>query len=129
MCMPTRGAALAEIHHAAVVVGGIAGLDDGLTRPGDRPGPPFDLGGAFHWEIGDVFERDHLHDDFLLMLTGVRPRSIEKRQNTVRCGAPVILLAYDLLRGISSKPVIRLPSAVPWFGAISGSAKTARRVA
>ena len=37
MGMPTRRAALAEVHHAAVVVPGVAGLDDGLARPGNRP--------------------------------------------------------------------------------------------
>ena len=27
---------------------------------------------AFHWDIGYVFKRDHLHDDSLLVLTGVQ---------------------------------------------------------
>jgi hypothetical protein len=67
--MPARRAALAEVHDAAVVVRGIAGLDDGLTRPGNRPGPAFDPLGAFHWDIWYVFKRDHLHDDCLLGLT------------------------------------------------------------
>ncbi len=31
MRMPSRGAPLAEVHHAAVVVRGVAGLNDGLT--------------------------------------------------------------------------------------------------
>jgi hypothetical protein len=67
--MPARRAALAEVHDAAVVVRGISGLDDGLTRPGNRPGPAFDPLGAFHWDVRDVFERDDLHGDCLLMLT------------------------------------------------------------
>src|SRR6266852_7151152 len=59
--MPSRGAALAEVHDAAVVVRGVPGLDDGLTRPGDRPGPAFDRRSAFHRDIRYVFKRDHLH--------------------------------------------------------------------
>jgi hypothetical protein len=31
MRMPSRGAPLAEVHHAAVIVRGVAGLNDGLT--------------------------------------------------------------------------------------------------
>src|SRR6266436_5307954 len=73
MGMPARGAALAEVHDAAVIVRGVPGLDYGLPRPGNRPGPPFDpLGSAFGWNIRYVFERDHLHDDLLLVLTLVR---------------------------------------------------------
>src|SRR5438270_11527375 len=71
MGMPARGAALAEVHDAAVVVCAIPGLDDGLTRPGNRAGPAFDPLGAFNWDIRDVFERDHLHD-CLLVLTRLR---------------------------------------------------------
>jgi hypothetical protein len=69
--MPASGTALAEIHDAAVVVRGIAGLDDGLTGSGNRAGPPFDPLGAFHWDVRYVFERDHFHDDCLLVLTGL----------------------------------------------------------
>src|SRR5271165_4920611 len=72
MGMPTRRAALAEVHDAAVVVRGVPGLDDGLTRPGNRPGPSFDPVSAFHRDIRYVFKRDHLHDDFLLVLTGTQ---------------------------------------------------------
>src|SRR5229473_3898124 len=61
MGMPAGGAALAEVHHAAVVVRGIPRLDDGLTRPGNRPGPAFDRRSAFHRDIRYVFKRDHLH--------------------------------------------------------------------
>src|SRR5437868_10909823 len=59
--VPARRATLAEIYDAAVVVRGIAGLDDGLTRPGNRAGPAFDPLGAFDWDVRDVFERDDLH--------------------------------------------------------------------
>src|SRR6266436_4588857 len=73
MRMPARGAALAEVHDAAVVVRGVAGLNDGLACPRNRPGPPFDpLGSASRGNIRYVFERDHLHDDLLLVLTGAR---------------------------------------------------------
>src|SRR6266446_3619495 len=83
--MPSRGATLAEVHHAAVIVCGVAGRNDGLTRPGNRPGPPFDRLGAFHWDIRYVPKRDHLHDDSPLGVTGVqairnlrwRPRGLE----------------------------------------------------
>src|SRR5438105_2390627 len=61
MGVPARRATLAEIYDAAVVVRGIAGLDDGLTRPGNRAGPTFDPLGAFDWDVRDVFERDDLH--------------------------------------------------------------------
>src|SRR5437667_9258713 len=73
MGMPSRGAPLAEVHDAAVVVLGVPGLDDGLPRPGNRPGPSFDpLGSAFGRNIRYVFERDDLHDDLLLVLTNAR---------------------------------------------------------
>src|SRR5207244_10090554 len=64
MGVPSCGAALAEVHHAAIVVRRVPWLDDGLTRPGNGPGPPFyPLGSAFRRNIRYVFERDHLHDD------------------------------------------------------------------
>src|SRR5580700_8097816 len=61
MGMPTRRAALAEVHHAAVVVSGVAGLDDGLARPRHRPRPAFDPLGTLDRDIRDVFKRDNLH--------------------------------------------------------------------
>src|SRR6266404_4039620 len=71
MGVPSRGATLAEVHDAAVVVRRVPWLDDGLPRPSNRPGPPFDpFGSAFRWNIRYVFERDDLHDDLLLVLTG-----------------------------------------------------------
>src|SRR5271169_2336086 len=70
--MPSRGAALAEIHHTAVVVRGVPGLDDGLARPGNRPSPSFDPLGAFHWDVRYAFKRDHLHGDSLLALTAAQ---------------------------------------------------------
>src|SRR5438132_12780515 len=72
MRMPSRGATLTEVHHAAVIVRRIPGLNDGLTRPGNRSGPPFDPLSAFHWDIRYVSKRDHLHDDSPLGLTGVQ---------------------------------------------------------
>src|SRR6266478_625915 len=69
MRMPTGGSALAEVHHAAVIVGRIPGLNDGLTCPGNRSCPPFDRLGAFHWDIRYVVKPDHLHDDSPLRLT------------------------------------------------------------
>src|SRR2546426_11381885 len=62
MGMPSRGAALAEIHHAAIIVRRVAGLDDGLTRPRNRPRPPFDRRGAFDRNVRDVLKCDDLHD-------------------------------------------------------------------
>src|SRR5215472_10876109 len=61
--MPPGSAASAEVHHAAVIVRRVAGLDNGLTRAGNRSRPPFDPLGAFHWDVRYVFKRDHLHDD------------------------------------------------------------------
>src|SRR5580704_14464929 len=61
MGVPSGGAALAEFHHAAIVVRRIAGLDDRLARPRDRPGPAFDPIGAFDRQVRDVSERDDLH--------------------------------------------------------------------
>src|SRR5215469_929353 len=63
MRVPSRRAPLAEVHDAAVVVRGLAGLNDRLPRPGNWPCVPFDRLGAFHWDIGYVFERDHLHEE------------------------------------------------------------------
>jgi hypothetical protein len=31
----------------------------------------FDRLGTFHWDLGYIFERDHLHDDSLLCLSGI----------------------------------------------------------
>src|SRR6266436_6790225 len=67
MGMPARRAPLAEVHHTAVVVRGVAGLDYGLPRPGNRACVPFDRLRTFHWGILHIFERDHLHDDSLLV--------------------------------------------------------------
>src|ERR1700749_2953079 len=69
MGMPSCRAALAEVNDAAVVVRGVSRLDDGLARPGNRPGPSFDPLGAFHRDVRYLFKRDHLHDDSLLKLT------------------------------------------------------------
>src|SRR6266851_1704058 len=63
MGMPTGGATLAEVHHAAIIVRRVPRLDNGLTRPGNRSGPPFDRRCAFHRDVRDVFKCDHLHDD------------------------------------------------------------------
>src|SRR6266446_6433892 len=40
MGMPSGRATLAEVHHAAVIVRRIPGLNDDLTRPGNRSCPP-----------------------------------------------------------------------------------------
>jgi hypothetical protein len=93
MGMPARGAALAEVHDATVVVRGIPGLDDRLTRPGNRSGPSFDPLGAFHWDIRYVFERDHLHDDCLLVLTGSK---YPKSASTQNCQLPIV--SYTMQR-------------------------------
>src|ERR1019366_6304617 len=68
MGMPARGAALAEIHHTAVVVFRIAWVDDGLARTRHWAGPAFDPLGAFHGDGWDVFQGDDLHDDCILVL-------------------------------------------------------------
>ena len=61
--MPSCVAALAEVHHGAIVVLGVAGLDDGLTCPKYRARP---AGGPLSRTFGrsnrDVLKRDHLHD-------------------------------------------------------------------
>src|SRR5215469_16954354 len=62
MRMPARRAALAEVYDAAIVVRRVSGLDDGLARPGNGPGPPFDPVCTLYRDIRYVFERDHLHD-------------------------------------------------------------------
>src|SRR5271166_2047418 len=78
MNMPARIAALAEIHHAAIVIRRFTGLDNRLARPGDWPGPSFGaLGGTLGRDIWDIFKRDHLHDDTplgLIALQGIRIR-------------------------------------------------------
>src|SRR5215467_5582320 len=61
--MPSCIAALAEVHHGAVVVLGVAGLDDGLAcprywaRPARSP-----LGRTFGRNVWDVLKRDDLHN-------------------------------------------------------------------
>ncbi|HJY48425.1 MAG TPA: hypothetical protein VJ349_07285 [Stellaceae bacterium] len=70
VCHP-RGAALAEVHNAAVIVGRVPRLNDRLARPGNRACVAFDRLGTFHWDLGYIFERDHLHDDSLLCLSGI----------------------------------------------------------
>src|SRR5579863_9973260 len=64
--VPAGGTALAEIDHAAIVVGRVARLDDRLARARYRPGPAFDAVRALDWQVGDVFQRADLH--------GVSPR-------------------------------------------------------
>src|SRR5215207_10421199 len=59
--VPAGRAALAEIHDAAVVVLGLARLDDGLPRPLHGTGPPLDAFGALDRHIRDVFQRNDLH--------------------------------------------------------------------
>src|SRR6266481_4577871 len=51
MRMPTRGATLADVHHAAVIVRRVPRLNDRLTCPGNRSCPPFDRLSAFHWDL------------------------------------------------------------------------------
>jgi len=41
MGMPSRGAALAEVHDAAVIVGRVSRVNDRLARPGNRACVPF----------------------------------------------------------------------------------------
>src|SRR5262245_13283692 len=61
--MPSRVAALAEVHHGAVVVLGVAGLDDGLASSGYRARPARGpLGRTFGRNVWDVLKRDDLHD-------------------------------------------------------------------
>src|SRR5262244_2952949 len=62
MSMPSGHGPLAEVHHAAVIVGRVSGLNDGLARPGDRACISLDRLGALHRGIRNVFECDHLHD-------------------------------------------------------------------
>jgi hypothetical protein len=68
--MPPRGAAPAEIHHAAVIVGRVTGLNDGLARPGDRACVSWDRLRSCHRGIWNVLECDHLHDDSPFMIDG-----------------------------------------------------------
>src|SRR6516165_333166 len=76
MRVPSGRAALAEVHNAAVIIRRVPRLDDGLTRPRNRSSPSLDALGALHWDIGYVFKRDHLHDDSLLRVGGLRyPKS------------------------------------------------------
>src|ERR1700730_11443777 len=56
--MPSRGAALAEVHDAAVIVGRVSRVNDRLARPGNRACVPFDRLRTFHWDLGYIFERD-----------------------------------------------------------------------
>src|SRR5258708_37806796 len=85
--MPDRGDTLADTDGGEVIMRGVAGLDDGLTRPGNRAGPAFDPLGAFYWDIRYVFECDHLHDDCLLVLTG---SGYPKSASTQNCQLPVV---------------------------------------
>src|SRR6516162_663366 len=61
--MPPRVAAPAEVHHGAVVVCGVAGLDNGLTSPKYRARPARGLlGSTFGRDVWDVLKCDDLHD-------------------------------------------------------------------
>src|SRR6516165_3949229 len=81
MRVPSRGAPLAEVHHAAVIVRGIPRLNDGLSRPLYWPRPALNrLRSAVHWDIRYVFERDYVHDDSLLVLTGCSPGSFSPNE-------------------------------------------------
>src|SRR5260370_14095150 len=95
MGRPSRGATLAEVHHAAVIVGRGSRLNDRSTRPGNRACVPFDRLSAFHWDIRYVFERDHLHDDLSSFLSG-----IEDIRN------PVSPHAFGSATGNLSRPVV-----------------------
>src|SRR5438046_9331314 len=70
MGVPSRGATLAEVHHAAVIIRGVPGLNDSLTRPGNRSSPSVDWLAAFHWDVRYVLKLDHLHNDPLFMFLG-----------------------------------------------------------
>src|SRR5690242_1491785 len=61
MGMPACGAALAEVHNAAVIVLGISGLDNALTRPGYWSRPTLDAIGAFNGNVRHVPKGDHFH--------------------------------------------------------------------
>src|SRR5215470_2606826 len=73
--MPTRVATLAEVHHGAVVVLGVAGLDDGLASPGYRARPARGpLGRPFGRDVWDVLKRDDFHGAHLhCFAVGERP--------------------------------------------------------
>src|SRR5215467_591061 len=70
--MPSRVAALAEVHHGAVVVLGVARLDYGLASPKHRTRPPRGLlGRTFRRDTRDILQRDDLHDTRLHWFGGV----------------------------------------------------------
>src|SRR5438270_5224855 len=58
MRVPAGRAALAEIDDAAVVIRGLAGLDNRLAGALDRSGPALDTGGGLDPPLRDVFQRD-----------------------------------------------------------------------
>src|SRR5215471_169714 len=61
--MPSRVAAPTEVHHGAVVIRGLAGLDNGLASPKYRARPARGLlGRTFGRDVWDVLKRDDLHD-------------------------------------------------------------------
>src|SRR5262245_6639383 len=61
--MPSCVAALAEVHHGAVVVLGVAGLDDGLACPRYRARPAGGpLSGTFGRSLWAVLKGGDLHD-------------------------------------------------------------------
>src|SRR6266478_412392 len=100
MGMPSRGAALAEVHHAAVIVGRVSRLNDRLARPGNRACVPFYRLSAFHWDIRYVFECDHLHDDLSSFLSG-----IEDIRN------PVSPHTFGSATGNLSRPVVTVAAS------------------
>src|SRR5262249_60121448 len=60
--MPSRVAAPTEIYHGAVVILGLAGLDNGLASSKYRACPARGLlGRTFGRDVGDVLKRDDLH--------------------------------------------------------------------
>src|SRR6266403_2818089 len=94
MRMPSRGATLTEVHHAAVIVRRIPGLNDGLTRPGNRSCPPFDPLSAFHWDIRYVLKPDHLHDDSPPRVDGrSRYPKIRNISSRYHSAAPILRVA------------------------------------
>src|SRR5439155_23397518 len=107
MRMPSRSATLAEVHHAAVVVRGVPRLNDRLTRPGNRPSPPFDRLAAFRRDSRYVLKRDYLHNDFPPALTDVQgisnPRGIiaewldQRSHNRRHCRLPSKCRKHDVV--------------------------------
>src|SRR4029077_11414928 len=106
MGVPASRAALAEIHHASIVIRGIPRLDDGLARARHRPGPSFDPIGAFHRKIRDVLERDDLHDlspscfpssdgDYAQMTATAGKRPVSTRRRMPRQSDPPDRLYYS----------------------------------